>query len=241
MRTRFKIKFYRMKVQRELYLYVSPERLSSFTDEIQSYATGIWSVKHSGGTKKQLIELECNEKLVGKAFVTLNEIDSDHQNLKKIITNIYFLPGSDESIDKYNNILMLFYREIIEPYKKDHPKIVIAGPSSDIFDPVTVMSEKALEKLKTFCMMANKTGSIHPADQEEWFGFICQTVDDNRLIDVETLREFLQDESYWKEQWSGFDDEVINPVWDEKHAQELVSEYEMGCELLQYYKRTQRR
>lgn len=71
--------------------------------------------------------------------------------------------------------------------------------------------------------------SSHPIDQERWFSFICETVDDGRICDTDTLVEFLQDETYLGE--SG--------VWDEERAWKLASEYESACKILQYYKWTQ--
>lgn len=229
-----------MKVQRELCFYVPHERLESFINEIQSYATGSWSVKPNNGPDKRLIIFEYNGDPVGKALATLIWSNDDCSESIEIITNINLPLESNRLISKCNDVLMFFYRDIVEPYQKNHPDIVVAGPSSDIFDPITVMSKEALEKLKAFSMAANKTGSIHPSDREEWFGFICQTVDDDKLIDIKTLEDFLQDESYWKEQRNGVDDEVSTLVWDEEQAQQLASEYEMACEILQYYKRTRK-
>lgn len=74
----------------------------------------------------------------------------------------------------------------------------ISQPSNDIFEPTTIISKVALEKLKVFCILANKsTGSSRPSDRERWFDFICQTVDDGKMFKYSTLANFLQDEKYW--------------------------------------------
>ena len=86
---------------------------------------------------------------------------------------------------------------------------------------------------------ANKsTGSSHPFDQERWFDFICQTVDDDRIFDYTTLANFLQDETYWGKKSEEFIGVIGEFSWDEEHAYELASEYERACEILQYYKKT---
>lgn len=51
---------------------------------------------------------------------------------------------------------------------------------------------------------ARTTGSSHPCDEERWFDFICQTVDDGRVFDYDTLSKFLQDEEYWGKKEKGF-------------------------------------
>ena len=56
------------------------------------------------------------------------------------VTNIVPLEKSRLSTNEYNNILMVFYRDIIEPYGKDHPKLRIEGPTSDLFNPLTHIS-----------------------------------------------------------------------------------------------------
>ena len=96
-----------------------------------------------------------------------------------------------------------------------------------------------IDKLKAFCNGANKsTGSSHPCDQERWFDFICQTVDDGMMFDYSTLADFLQDESYWGKKDPGFLGVMGSFAWDEEHAYQLAAEYENACILLQYYKKT---
>lgn len=79
-----------------------------------------------------------------------------------------------------------------------YPNLHTDGPTSDQFDPLSCISETALEKLESFCNAANKsTGSHHPCDEERWFDFICQTVEDERLMDYSIFSNFLMDEEYW--------------------------------------------
>ena len=120
-----------------------------------------------------------------------------------------------------------------------HEEIKVVGPSSGQFDPLDYISEKALKKLTLFCDAANKsTGSSHPSDEERWFDFICQTVDDRRTFDYDTLFKFLQDEEYWGKKESGFIGVIGCFAWSEENAEELASEYDNYVRILQYYKKT---
>lgn len=227
-----------MKTFCELYFKASPERLKQFANEIQGYAMGDWCAEIKNDYNKQWIEFDYVGSHVDQAAVFITTGESLNAG-KLQVNNIVPLKKSQLSIDEYNNILRLFYSDVIEPYKKVHSDIDISQPTNDIFDPKTVISELALDKLKAFCYAANKsTGSSHPCDQERWFDFICQTVDDDRIFDADTLAKFLQDESYWGKKEDGFHGAMGAFAWDEEHAWQLASEYESACELLKYYKRT---
>lgn len=227
-----------MKTFCELYFRASPERLEQFIDEIQDFATGDWSVKIVDKPTMHWIEFNYSGNCVDQAAVFISIGDCVFEGQLQV-NNIVPLKKSKLSIDEYNNVLRLFYNEIIRPYKEHHFDIDISQLTDDIFDPRTVISEEALKKLKVFCAAANKsTGSSHPCDQERWFDFICQTVDDDRIFDSDTLARFLQDKSYWGKREEGFHGAMGAFAWDEEHAWQLASEYESACELLQYYKRT---
>ena len=108
------------------------------------------------------------------------------------VGNIVPLQKNQLTIDEYNAVLDLFYEEIIKPNTKELKGITIVGPESDEFDPLKYISKEALRKLELFCNGANKTtGSSHPSDEERWFDFICQTVDDNQTFDFDTIFRFL--------------------------------------------------
>ena len=91
------------------------------------------------------------------------------------IANI--LPDERNSISKqeYNEAVMDFYNDLIQ-FNPNYTNCV----TTNIFDPLQIMSQEALDKLRGFYILANKsTGSSHPEDEKRWFGFICQTVEDN--------------------------------------------------------------
>lgn len=158
------------------------------------------------------------------------------------VCNIVPLEKNQLTIDEYNQILDLFYVDIAKTYCETHKDIRIVGPSSEQFDPLNCITEKALKKLTLFCNAANKsTGSSHPCDEERWFDFICQTVDDERIFDYDTLFKFLKDEDYWGKREDGFPGVMGQFAWDEENAEELASEYENYVRILQYYKKREGR
>lgn len=152
------------------------------------------------------------------------------------VGNIVPLRKNQLSIDEYNAVLDLFYEQIIVPNQSKMTGIRVVGPESDIFDPLKHISAKALKKLEIFCNAANKTtGSSHPSDEERWFDFICQTVEDRQTFDFDTIYRFLMDEDYWGKKEQGFIGAMGHFAWDEEHAGELASEYDNYVRILQFY------
>ncbi|MRZ79045.1 hypothetical protein GKD14_16340 [Paeniclostridium sordellii] len=211
-----------MKTYRELYFKGTQRQLSEFVEQIGAYATGNWSLRERSGRWKEYLFFDYKGDEVDKACVSIY-VGNDISKGELYVGNIIPMEKSELSIDEYNAILLKFYNDVIKPYKERGTELNISQPTSDIFNPMSVISENALKKLKLFCNAANKsTGSSHPCDRERWFDFICQTVDDDKIFDYSTLVELLQDESY---------------AWDEKQAYKLAEEYVNACEILQYYKR----
>ena len=227
-----------MKTYRELYFKGSPAQLEKFLQDIKNYSTSVWQFGCEDRYSSSWIYFDYLGKSVDNARVCITAgKDITRGELK--VSNIVPLEKNQLSIDEYNAVLQKFYEDVIKPYKETHHELNIPQPSDDIFDPKTIITEKALRKLEAFCNGANKsTGSSHPSDQERWFDFICQTVDDGRMFDYSTLAEFLQDEDYWGTKDSDFLGAMGHFAWDEDHAYQLASEYENACVLLQYYKRT---
>ena len=225
-----------MKTYRELYFKGTPKQISEFIEQIGAYTTGNWSLRERSGRWKEYLFFDYKGNEVDKACVSIyigNEINKEELHVGNIIP----IEKNELSIDEYNAILLKFYDDVIKPYKESGIKLDISQPTDDIFNPTSIISKEALEKLTLFCNTANKsTGSSHPCDRELWFDFICQTVDDDRLFDYSTLASFLQDENYWGKKPDGFIGVLGNYAWDEEKAYELASEYESLCEILLYYK-----
>lgn len=227
-----------MKIYRELYFKGSEKQLSEFVDQIGKYAVGDWKLEKQLERWKDYLFFNYIGTYVDKARVSIyigNKIAKGELR----VGNIVPIEKSELSVDEYNAVLLKFYDDVIKPFKENDTELRISQPSDDIFDPTSVISETALKKLKLFCSAANKsTGSSHLYDQERWFDFICQTVDDGKMFDYSTLASFLQDESYWGKKPDDFIGVMGNYAWDEEHAYELASEYKNLCEILGYYKKT---
>ena len=227
-----------MKTFRELYFRGDSAQLQNFTSEIRKYTTSEWEYGREDKYSSSWIYFDYLGNKVDNARVCISTGKYVLQGELKV-TNIVPLEKNQLNIEEYNAVLQKFYEDIIVPYKASNHEISITEPSADEFDPRTVISSKALKKLEAFCNGANKsTGSSHPSDQERWFDFICQTVDDGMMFDYSTLADFLQDESYWGKKDPGFLGVMGSFAWDEDHAYQLASEYENACMLLQYYKKT---
>ena len=232
-----------MKIYRELYFRGTPSQLSKFAEEISNYVTGDWRFvsKDANGEYKKYLFFDYMGKNVDNARVSIylgDRIDSGEVNVGNIIP----LKKNHLSIEEYNAVLMLFYKEIVVPYEKENSYLSISQPTDDNFNPLTIMSEASLKKLKAFCGGANKsTGSSHPCDKERWLSFILQTVEEDRILDSDTLCRFLQDEESWGKKPNDYIGVMGDYAWDEDSAYELSMEYETISEAMKYYKENGRR
>lgn len=227
-----------MKTFRELYFRGTTKQLSEFVNQIGKYAVGDWKLEKQSEHWKDYLLFDYIGAHVNKAIVSIYVGDEIVKG-ELMVGNIVPVEKNELSIDEYNAVLLKFYNDVIKPFKESGTGLSISQPSDDIFDPILVISETALKKLKLFCSAANKsTGSSHPCDQKRWFDFICQTVDDGKMFDSSTLASFLQDEAYWGKKPDGFIGVMGTYAWDEEHAYKLASDYENLCEVLLYYKET---
>ncbi len=120
-------------------------------------------------------------------------------------------------IDRYNAILDEFVR-FADPVANAHGLTTEATSSNA--DITKWISGEAARRLRSFSSLANKsTGSGHPMDFERWTAFIIQVHRDKRRLGTDILGRYLV--------------EVLG--WDEKHAHDLVLEFEFGLALLEQY------
>lgn len=227
-----------MKTYCELYFSGTSDNLRAFVKELKAYINGDWRQVEQSERWEDYLFIDYIGTDVDKARVSIY-LGNDLAKGQIKVGNIVPLEKNSLSIDEYNSVLKKFNRDIIEPYKRHNHIINISELTSDEFDPLTVISKVALQKLRAFCVAANKsTGSSHPCDQERWYEFICQTVEDGRIFDYETLATFLQDESYWGKKEKGDIGVMGSYAWDSEHAYELADEYEAACSVLNYYRKT---
>lgn len=226
-----------MKTFRELYFTGTEKNLKRFVDKIKQKTYSDWKVAITSNQFADYLRFDYVGKKLEHATVFIHLGDSLSEG-KIQVGNIAHLEKSELSIDEYNAILMDFYNTVIFPYKNSsNCDIDISEPTNDTFDPLSVISKEALNKLELFCNAANKSsGSSHPYDQERWFDFICQTVDDDRIIDYTTLAKFLSDEDYWGSKEEGFIGGMGRFAWDEESSYKLASEYESLSQIIIYYK-----
>ena len=225
-----------MKTYRELHFKGNEQQLQQFVKDIEKYQTELWEYKKTETSGTPYVYYNYSGEEVDKAFVAicLNKREGGYRVVNIIPTE---QAKSDLTVDEYNSILMQFYDDIIMPYKEENKSIKIVGPTQDVFDPQTIISDSALKKLRAFCLQANKsTGASHHCDQERWYDFIIQTVEDNKVFDYSTLATFLQDINYWGEKPSNFSGVMGKFAWDEISANKLASQYDEAISILQYYK-----
>lgn len=230
-----------MRVYKELSFGGDKLSFDTLFSEIYNYFPADWSKPKNSRLLKNYIVADYIGNLAPHAEVSIYYGADSWREGYIQVGNIVPLDKDQLTIDEYNNILELFYTDIVIPYCEKHTNIKVFGPTSDIFNPLNYITEKALNKLTLFCNAANKsTGSSHPCDEERWFDFICQTVDDNKVFDYDTLYKFLMDEDYWGRKETGFLGVMGHFAWSEEKAGELASEYENYVRLLQYYKESRR-
>lgn len=214
-----------MKIFRELKIGRDSMQINHFINHINNYVNGDWQYEYDG--EYLFFDYTGNHLPQSRISIYANKQQSGFLRVGNIIP----LQKAILSVEEYNKILLKFYEDIILPFKNANPDVIIDGPSDDTFDPLQIISKSALEKLKRFSNIANKsTGSAHPNDRERWFDFICQTVDDDKIFDYDILKPFLQDESFWGK----------NKAWNELFSEQLAEEYELCCEILLFYKRMHR-
>lgn len=225
-----------MHIYKELSFVGDKPAFDEFKRIAPSFASGDWKYAKSD-RMRDYIAFDYLGKQVDQAEVSIYYgADTWRKGYIKV-GNIVPLQKNQLSIDEYNAVLDLFYEEIIVPNQSRLKGIKIVGPESDVFDPLKYISKEALKKLEHFCNGANKTtGSSHPSDEERWFDFICQTVDDNQTFDYDTIFRFLMDEDYWGKKEPGFLGAIGHFAWDEEHAGELATEYDNYVRILSYYK-----
>ncbi len=216
-----------MKVFKNLSILGDPNSVKTFFEQIYNKLPRDWEKSKQADKLKDYLSITYSGRLLPKAMVSLNY---SHQQEKECleIGNIVPVDKSQLTMDEYNKILDLFLSEVVIPYCEKDKHLKYDVSKTDIFDPLVYISNLSLNKLITFCIEANKkTGSAHPSDEKLWFDFICQTVNDDRILPSEILKQFLMDSDYWEKK--------TTKSWDEKIAEELTSQYEICVDILKYF------
>ncbi len=222
-----------MKIYKELKFKGDKAALDAFSSEIYNFFPDDWVKPKKNRLLKEYIIADYIGDLAPHAEVSIYYGSEIWREGVINVGNIIPLEKGQLTKEEYNKILDLFKLNIIIPYCEKYKNIEVIGSTTDNFDPLSVITENALSKLILFCNTANKsTGSSHPCDENRWFDFVCQTVDDDKTFDYNTLLEFLKDSDYWNKY------KTSDNVWSEARATELASEYDNYVRILKYYKET---
>ncbi len=223
----------------EMYLFGFGKDVYCYQKEMSKNLHAKWNcqTKSIGTSDYLLFDFVGSE--VEKSTVFLLGSEYEGRECVKVV-NIIPIVADELSIEQYNGVLQKFYNDVVKPAQNDGRLMDVVGPTSDVFSPTDYISKFALCKLERFCNAANKTtGTSHPSDKELWFDFVCQTVDDGKMFDVDLLSEFLADESYWGRRENNM---IVSGrfAWDINMADKLADEYEKLCDVLKYYKNKQK-
>ena len=215
-----------MYIFKELVIYGDEAALEEFASSVESYFPADW-VNPQNDRLKGYIVADYVGSNVTHAEVRILFDDEKMREGHINVVNIVPLDKKQLTVDEYTTMLDLFYADIVRPYADCHS--AVRAEESDL----SYIDSEAFGKLKAFCINANKTtGSSYPRDEKRWFDFVCQTVDDGRTFDYDTLRRLLSDEGYWGE----FCDDGKWYAWGEEKAAELALEYDNYVRLLKHYK-----
>ena len=113
-----------------------------------------------------------------------------------------------------------FLTEFLKPAAQSLNIEIILTPSERNID--NSMSPEMAQLLKKFLSMANiGDGGTHPCDEKRLFDFIIQAHNEESLLKEQVLNGLLADNN-----------------WPEMQAQEIVSKYLFGKDLLDHYSKT---
>ena len=130
------------------------------------------------------------------------------------ISNIVPCQTSQLSVDEYNDVLVRFADEIVDPVKQDLVSVV----TKDEFSGKDVMSEASWQTLESFDALANRT-SLHPNDVQRWHQFVISIFRSGQKLYSDTLIRILCEEF----------------GWDQEGAVKLAIRYDDELDLLREY------
>ena len=91
------------------------------------------------------------------------------------------------TIEEYNQILEFFYTDIVVSYCEKHTNIKVVGSTSDLFDPLNYITEKALNKLTPFCNAAYTYKKSHIKKLQIFVSSTYEDLKDERQDVVEAI------------------------------------------------------
>jgi hypothetical protein len=216
-----------MQDYKELEITGQPEKLVSFIDKLSSIENNM------GWQRSRLLEenlgrinpadnawycFSCDEtKNRSAADLWLTHRSTEHLYVCNIV------PKSNRrlSYESYNQIISSFEEFAAAEGAEANVSVIVSGGMLDIAE---YLSPASLNLLLKFSNLANKsTGSSHPLDQKRWFEFLKEAHRESSRLTSYELNRWLVEEQHWTPDG----------------ASSLVSEYEQGRALLQFFEESE--
>ena len=207
-----------MKTFRDLYIQLNDVHIETFTQKLESQTNSIWVRRKdkeeiaSGEEHFMCFEAVKNDTIMPVALFLFPHSDAETW----WVSNIVPTEQNELTHDQYNDALISFNEQIIQPAIIDTP--ITAQLTSDVITVASVAGIEVEDALKRFSKLANKsTGTSHPSDQKRWFEFLILAHHAPHKLEVNlviyTLREL---------------------GWSEERAIELGLQFEFAESLLSY-------
>ena len=132
-----------------------------------------------------------------------------------VLRNITSNQRSFLSIEEYNSIVVLFYKNVIQKAKMVGVRRTLSKPTLDLRD---LMGAKCSEALVAFSNCSNKDSVLaHDTDFKRWAKFVKLANSTRARISADQLETWLKENG-----------------WRDKCAEELALYYEYSINLLSY-------
>lgn len=158
------------------------------------------------------VQTPSNKKGIKDALLWLY-LDKTVANIR--LANIVPLSLRQLTMDQYNNIVSLFYEQILSKINNVNIKYNISAP---FFVLQEEMCEQCARALQNFSAMADRhLGISKPLDFDLWARFVLCAFDSNVHIDLNNLQKWFEEEG-----------------WSKSLAKKLTENYNYSMDLLDY-------
>ncbi|NET70392.1 MAG: hypothetical protein F6K62_05130 [Sphaerospermopsis sp. SIO1G2] len=209
-----------MKKFRDLYIHLNNYDIEQLIKHLTDNCTNNWSRAYER-EKNAVLSAEksyCFEHTTGDGLEAAGLILFQKDRNTWFVPNIVPTEKDQLSIDEYNQILVDFFKKIVQPAIKNTS--VTAELTNDKEFIENLIGNDAAALLNKFSNSANKfTITSHPLDRKKWFDFILSVNSKGVKLDPNLLSNSL-----------------IEKGWSQEAVDKLVTEYEFADALLNYTK-----
>ena len=219
------------KIYREIYFRGSREQLRYLVDHLPKYANEKWVHRVDTDILSNYLlfrYLDHGSNAIAEVSIYYGDDNLNQGELR--VGNIVPLNKDVLSVEEYNEMLMLFYSDVVAPYKSDNGIPFITEPSTDTFDLHQVMSDESYGILVRFIRLINKEGKgdyLNSLEEPLWHDFVYHTYEDGRELGEEDLLYAFLDEDFLRD--------IGSEKMDTERAEKLVHRYEIEFKMLEYY------